>query len=343
MKKIFILILSISIIAGCEKIFFEDDPENTPDNNFEIFWTDFDRYYAQFNIRNIDWDSIYTVYKPQISLNISDRQLFNILSEIVVTINDMHVNLYTPYGTASWKGWGHGAYPSNKLINQSKYFYSTFIQGAVFEYLEFRDYNIGYIKIPSFVGISNELNSPDERYLLIDNILEQFKTKNGIIIDVRGNEGGNSLNAYAVASRFADIKKVCCKMRNKNGPNKNDFSDWISWYIEPKGVIQYTKPVVVLSSRSTSSSAEDFIMYMQVQPQITIIGDTSGGGTGNPIFRELPNGWIYRLSTKYAVTADNLLVDGKGICPDITILTSVEDSINGIDRILEKGIEIIEQ
>ena len=82
MKKIFILILSISIIAGCEKIFFEDDPENTPDNNFEIFWTDFDRYYAQFNIRNIDWDSIYTVYKPQISSNISDRQLFNILSEI---------------------------------------------------------------------------------------------------------------------------------------------------------------------------------------------------------------------------------------------------------------------
>ena len=84
-------------------------------------------------------------------------------------------------------------------------------------------------------------------------------------------------------------------------------------------------------------------MYMQVQPQVTIVGDTSGGGTGNPIFRELPNGWIYRLSTKYAVTADNLLVDGKGISPDIAILTSVEDSINGIDRILEKGIEIIEQ
>ena len=343
MKKIFILILSISIIAGCEKIFFKDDPENTPDNNFEIFWTDFDRYYAQFNIRNIDWDSVYTVYKPQISSNISDRQLFNILSEIVIAINDMHVTLYTSYGTVAWKGWGNGAYPSNKLINPSKYFAGAFIRDGAFEYQELHNYNIGYIRIPTFIGTGNSMNFADERYLVIDKILERFKSKDGIIIDVRSNGGGNSLNADAVAGRFADIKKVYCKMRYKNGIDKNDFSDWISWYIEPEGVFQYTKPVVVLTGRSTSSSAEDFVMEMQVQPQVTIVGDTTGGGTGNPIFRELPNGWAYRLSTKYAVTADNLLVDGKGICPDIAILTSVEDSINGIDRILEKGIEIIEK
>ncbi len=343
MKRFLILILSIIIISGCEKIFFDDDPENTPDNNFEIFWTDFDMYYAQFGIRDIDWDLIYTDYKPKVSANISDRQLFDLLSEIVIYINDMHVTLYTPYGMAYWKGWGHGSYPSNKLINPSAYFNGSLIREGAFEYQELRDHNIGYIKISTFVGVGEENYSPDDRFLIIDKILELYKNKDGIIIDVRANGGGNSINADAVAGRFADIKRLTCKNRNKNGTGKNDFSDWISWYIEPKGTFQYTKPVVVLASRSTSSSAENFIMNMQVLPQVTIVGDTTGGGTGNPIYRELPNGWTYRLSTKYAVTADDLLVDYKGISPDLTVLTSVEDSINGIDKILEKGIEVIEQ
>jgi hypothetical protein len=34
-------------------------------------------------------------------------------------------------------------------------------------------------------------------------------------------------------------------------------------------------------------------------------------------------------------------MEGVGIFPDVPILTTVSDSVNGIDRILEKGIEII--
>ena len=81
---------------------------------------------------------------------------------------------------------------------------------------------------------------------------------------------------------------------------------------------------------------------MQVFPNVTIIGDTTGGGLGNPIRRELPNGWVFRLSTMVGATADSYIVDGKGVPPDVTTITTEEDSINGIDRILEKGIEIIE-
>jgi C-terminal processing protease CtpA/Prc len=84
-------------------------------------------------------------------------------------------------------------------------------------------------------------------------------------------------------------------------------------------------------------------MSMKVLPQVTIVGDTTGGGTGNPIYRELPNGWVYRLSTEYRAEADNYIVDGKGVAPDFYVLTTVPDSIKGLDRILEKGIEIIEK
>jgi hypothetical protein len=338
------LLLIFCICIGCEKVFFEDNPPNTSESNFELFWKDFDMYYAQFGIRNIDWDSVYLAIKP-LAVNISDRQLFSILSAEVMNLNDMHVSLYTAYGYSGWNGWGHGSYPSGNIINSYKYFPGgSFTKTSVLEYNEFKDHNIGYIAISTFSG-SGGIRSGgyDDRYYFIDTILEKFKSKDALIIDVRWNGGGNSLNAETVASRFADKKRLACRHRTKNGPGKNDFSDWVNWYIEPKGLYQFTKPVVVLTSRLTSSSAEDFVMYMRELPNVTIVGDTTGGGTGNPIMRELPNGWNFRLSTAYAETADHKLVDGIGIIPDELVQTSVADSIAGLDRIIEKGIEILKR
>lgn len=340
--KGFSFAILLFICVGCEEIFFEDNPPETSESNFELFWKDFDMYYAQFGIRNIDWDSVYSAIKP-LTVNITDRQLFSILSTEVSNLNDMHVSLCTPYGYSGWKGWGHGKYPSGKVINSCKYFScGSFIKTAVLEYNEFKDHNIGYIAISTFSGTGSISNGGyDDRYNCIDDILEKYKDKDAIVVDVRWNGGGNSLNARTIASRFADKKRLACRHRSKNGPGKNDFADWTSWYIGPEGPYQFTRPVVVLTSRLTSSSAEDFVMYMRELPNVFIVGDTTGGGTGNPVLRELPNGWNFRLSTAYAETADNKLVDGKGIIPDVVVQTSVADSIAGIDRIIEKGIEIL--
>jgi len=343
MKNILLMILLV-LCSGCEKIWFKDDPANTSESNFELFWKDFDRYYAQFGIRNVDWDAVYTAIKPQ-TMNITDKQLFDLLSDVVVELNDMHVDLYSAYGSASWKGWGHGKYPSSKLINACNYLICGSSQNSpIFEYREFKNYNIGYIIIYTFSGaINGGTDIYDDRYYFIDNILEKFKNKDGIIIDVRWNTGGNGTNAETVACRFTDSKRLAYRTRSKNGPGKNDFSDWKDYNVEPKGPSQFTKPVVVLTSRLTSSSAEDYVMYMRELPNVTIVGDTTGGGTGNPVYRELPNGWTYRLSTAYAETVDHIIVDGYGIIPDVTIQTSVADSIAGVDKILEKGLEIIKK
>lgn len=343
MKYLTILISCIFILYSCEAIFFEEDPENTPEENFEIFWKDFDMYYAQFKIRNIDWDSIYTVYRPQINSTTSDRELYNKLSEIIRFINDIHVTLYTPFGTVSYSNI-YFEYPSSKAVNLKNYtiFDPTQKYLNIIEYRDVRDYNIGYIYLETFDQTGKGTEATDDRYLVIDDVIKEFKNKEGIIIDIRDNGGGSSLNAELVACRFADKKRLFYRYYLKNGPGKDDFSYWYNRYIEPKGELQYLKPVVVLTSRETASSAEIFTLAMQVLSHVTIIGDTTSGGIGNPIPRELPNGWTYRLSTKVGATAESYIIEGKGIPPDIPVLTTVEDSINGIDRILEKGIDYIQ-
>jgi len=335
-------ILSVlMMLYGCDKMLLEPDPASTPENNFEIFWRDFDRYYAQFSVRRINWDSVYAVYRPQISPSTSDRQLFTMLSNIVIGINDMHVTLYTPMGDVYWKTMIPGSYPSSRIINDGKYIQAGARQNTVIGYRTCQDPTMGYMYIQSFVGQGDGLTIADSRYLVIDDILAQWKNMKGIIIDVRWNSGGNSINAETVASRFADQLRVYSYRRQKIGPGKDDYSAWISRSIGSKGSYQFLKPVVVLTSRATSSSAEMFVMAMQVLPNVTIVGDTTGGGVGNPIFRELPNGWTYRLSTEMEADAQGRIIEGVGVFPDVPVLTTAADSANGIDRILEKGIDII--
>lgn len=328
-------------LVGCEKI-LGPDPADTPENNFEIFWNDFDRYYAQFQVRHIDWDSVYAVTRPQISPQTTDRQLFGYLATIIRGINDMHVEMSTPLGNASRMPPHPASYPSMWLINPCKYLRCGSPQRSIMEYRFTQDASIGYINIWTFGGGGSALDLYDDRYLVIDDILQQFKDTKGLIIDVRRNQGGEGFNAEIVGDRFADQKRLCMKYCKKIGPGKNDFSEWINHYAEPKGTYQYRNPVVVLTSRETGSAAEYFVMAMKVLPRVTVVGDTTGGGFGLPMYRELPNGWTYRLSTEIGADADGYVIEGRGIPPGIPVLTTAADSISGIDRIIEKGIEIIE-
>ena len=203
--RIKFLIFAAFIFTGCQKLFFKDDPANTPVNNFQIFWNDFNNYYAQFGIRRINWDSVYTVYYPQVKLNSSDQQLFNVLSGMVTLLNDLHVNLETTVGNASCKTPYPSKYPSRILIAYQNGINPIYVN----EVLGYAFYNnIGYIQIFTFITEGKVSNGSDSRYSAIDQILPKFANQDGIIIDVRGNGGGTASNALTIASRFADTIRL---------------------------------------------------------------------------------------------------------------------------------------
>jgi len=81
----------------------------------------------------------------------------------------------------------------------------------------------------------------------------------------------------------------------------------------------------------------------RVLPNVTIIGDTTGGGSANPISLQLPNGWSYRVSRWIQYTADKQIFEGKGIAPDLQVTITTKDSLAGRDVILEKAIDFLQQ
>jgi carboxyl-terminal processing protease len=342
-KAYFIFILSL-LIFGCEKIFFEENIDNTAQNNFEIFWNDFNRYYPFFEIKNINWDLMYDTYKPMVHDQTTDRQLFDIFSEMIRPLKDGHVILKSNFGDAnSYPMEIFDDYHSDKRISPQNYLASFNINNSNINYWNVKNHNIGYMSITTFNLKAETFVFADKSFLIIDEIIQNFKDKDGIIIDIRWNTGGYQPNFETIANRFTDKEVLYAKVKAKNGPGKNDFSDWVDWYIEPKGAIQYHEPVVLLTSRSTGSASEWFVLAMQTLPNVTTVGDTTNGSFSPQIYRELPNGWSYALSTQIVANSELKVFEGTGIPPDSVVLNTQSEIDNMKDSMLEKAIEIIEK
>jgi C-terminal processing protease CtpA/Prc len=79
---------------------------------------------------------------------------------------------------------------------------------------------------------------------------------------------------------------------------------------------------------------------MKHSPNITVIGDRTGGGSGLPFSSELPNGWSVRFSASPMFNANKEHIEF-GVDPDIFVAMCEDDMKKNIDTIIEKAREII--
>lgn len=328
-----------------EKLVIPEDKlimENTPQSNFQVFWDGFKVSYPVFQINNINWDSVYAVNSRKITSDMTQTALFDIFKSCILTLKDAHSDIVsTQFGSCNYYGSVLNRYPSNFLEREAitkKYvplLGQTMANENMF-YGYINQKNIGYIFIGSFGG-----NKSD--YSFIDDCIIKFKDTKGIIIDIRQNSGGNEGYGRIIASRFTNQPVIYRYKRNKNGSKYSDLSDYIPLVLDPDGKIKYTKNIVLLTSKRTFSSAEDFTLMLRSLPNVLHIGETTFGGVGtNPQYKTLPNGWQYRISID--MNCDNNKKPIKnGIVPQIQIQTSKEDLNKDIDIVLEEAIIRINQ
>ena len=93
---------------------------------------------------------------------------------------------------------------------------------------------------------------------------------------------------------------------------------------------------MVLTNRAVYSAANDFIKCMKLCPNVTIMGDRTGGGSGMPFNKELPNGWNVRYSAIIFYDKDMQHTEF-GIDPDISLSLSGADLAQKKDTYIEKA------
>jgi len=78
-------------MQGC----LNDDVENNNPAIFQYIWDDMDQNYGGFIPRNIDWDSIYDIYQPQVGSTETESEIFDICTEMLDALDDQHIFVYS--------------------------------------------------------------------------------------------------------------------------------------------------------------------------------------------------------------------------------------------------------
>ena len=71
-------------------------PSSTALELFDSLWEDFDATYSFFDLKGIDWADARTRFRPQLSASSTDSELFGVLSDMLLELEDPHVRLDSP-------------------------------------------------------------------------------------------------------------------------------------------------------------------------------------------------------------------------------------------------------
>jgi hypothetical protein len=251
------------------------DEESYPDTtqgNFEALWRIIDEHYCFFDYKQqaygLDWQQAYNIYKVRSRGNLNSYQLFEVLTDMLSQLRDGHVNLYATFDNGRYWKW-HEDYPTNFSDTLQRRYLGTDYHIAAGMAYRILDDNIGYLYVGSFA------NSIGESAL--DEIITHFAFCNGLIVDIRSNGGGSLTSAETLAARFCQEKTLTGYIKHKTGKGHNDFSEMEPQYMEPSARLRWHKPVAVLTNRGVYSAANDFVKCMKCFPQVSTVGDQTGG------------------------------------------------------------------
>jgi carboxyl-terminal processing protease len=306
---------------------------------FDIFTSAFERHYAFFERRGVDWAERVAEARARLSEDMSDTDFFDLLAGLIEPLGDSHTKLIADFGGARHRaqyglgqtlpmifgGMGETPWliglidqtldevldPGARHIGNDRVIVGTIGQ------------RIGYIQFFTMGGFTGtrspgtpewaeaELAALDE---MLDSALTAFDGLDAVILDLSNNRGGYDAVTRAIASRFTDTAFTGYTVR----------TDWDEtpeavYEIAPHDGPRFTGPVYVLTSDVTVSAGEITTLMLRQLPNVTHAGATTRGAFSTPLAKPLPNGWYVELANEIFAAPDGTVHEGSGLEPDIAL------------------------
>ncbi|MEM1217911.1 MAG: S41 family peptidase [Bacteroidota bacterium] len=343
-----------------------------PIDVFLAFWEEMDENYAFFNLRGVDWDQVYTDYRPQITENMSDTALFEVLTDILAPFEDGHINLRSKEPKLKFTGGRpvpfEEAFSTDSLLRN--YFgvvdatlnangftpleragpilseKTALYDHSVYEYSQSSSY--GYIKISWFfhdyenvqkiAGVGKDKKAFVEDF---EEIFNQLKNKEGLILDLRNNIGGVDGYPEELVAYFSDEKFAGEFTAIRKKDHREAFTEPKPTWVKPAKGYVFKKPVIVLVNGMTVSAAEEFVQMMAGLKQVTIVGTPTQGALSDIYETKLPNGWTFTFSNMRFYDAEMKCWEGTGIPVDVEAQNTLENLKTRKDPVLQTGIDLL--
>jgi carboxyl-terminal processing protease len=152
-----------------------------------------------------------------------------------------------------------------------------------------------------------------------------------VVLDLRGNRGGWSVEAESVAGVFLPSGTMLAQMLERTGPKpqvaKGDC-------VLPKAT------VTILADEGSASASEVVAEGMRVAQRATLVGEKTAGALGLGHFKPLPAGAM-EVTVSEVVGPHYEQIERVGIVPDNEVKLSVSDMENGVDSQLQAALKAI--
>lgn len=183
--------------------------------------------------------------------------------------------------------------------------------------------------------------------------LPELARARALVLDVRENDGGNSNEGYRVLAALAERPFATSRWTTRD--YRPAFRSWgrrEGRYVAapdtvppgaglPRGAPRFAGPVVVLTGPRTYSAAEDFVAAFRGMRRGRVVGEATGGSTGNPVAFPLPGGGWARVCSKHDVAPDGTEFVGVGFKPDVLVPATLAELRGGRDAALAAAAALL--
>jgi carboxyl-terminal processing protease len=177
---------------------------------------------------------------------------------------------------------------------------------------------------------------------LFQKAIDEYRSADGIVIDLRGNPGGLAGMLMGISGHFFTEARPIGIMKTRDTelkfPSNPRRVSATGQSVEP-----FSGPVAILVDGMTGSASECFAGGMQSLGRVHVFGQTSMGQALPALFNKLPNGDVLIHAYGDFVTSDGTRLEGRGVIPDETVPLRRDELLAGRDVVLERALAWIDQ
>ena len=324
-----------------------------PVSVFDTFWQTYSEHYPFFTMKAVDWEAVGKQHRARLGARTSNEELFQILRDMTALLEDAHIYVEASDLDMEYVGVRPDPTPMDDeavarafaIIDKRYLLEPPSISCGGLLAVGRLPHNTRYFRLLSFSDFGRDYASGLACLeATLDQLLESPGEIDGVVLDVRINDGGFDPYGLAIASRFATAEYLAYTKETRNDPTDDTrWSEGQPSLVRPTAKTGFAGPVVLLIGQDSVSAAETFTMALMGRvPAITRIGENTQGVFSDVMERSLPNGWQFGLPNEQFLTVDGRTFDGPGIPPDVeTPVFTPADLEAGKDSALVKALEIL--
>jgi carboxyl-terminal processing protease len=203
---------------------------------------------------------------------------------------------------------------------------------------------LGYVRVHSFSEPAFEKRAIE--------LVREYEKAAALVVDVRGNSGGstpqeltkrlmNRPHRWWTESTPASLPYF--RLRAAEGswqyqPFGRPELLWRSPTSEPEKDA-YPGRLAILVDAGCFSACEDFVLPFKDNGRAVLVGETTGGSSGQPYMLDLGDGMQAIVGAKREMFPDGSPFEGMGIRPDVEVSPTAEDLRRGRDAALESATQ----